>query len=161
FHQDASFLWQPALSAGHPNAVSLQSANFRGHFIRHQDFELWIARSDAGNTVTFPDDVSFTPMEGFVTEPLPCARMSTTAVIPARPFSVATVISTERIGQLTGSTDPEGSPILNNSTSGEWMAAGVDGVDLGASVEHKGRLFIYFGDVAGSGAPAHSAREGA
>ncbi len=162
FHQDASFLWRPALSTGHPNAVSLESVNFRGHFIRHQNFELWLAHSDAGNTETFSDDVSFIPVDGFVAEPFPCGvRMGTPFVDPPGPATGATFISTERIGQLTGSVDPEGLPILNNSTTGEWVTAGVDGVDLGPSVEHKDRLYVFFGDVAGIGAPGQSPREGA
>jgi hypothetical protein len=55
----------------------------------------------------------------------------------------------ERLGQLTGSVgpsfpeprDPEGHPLLNET--GQW---GMRGVDLGATVEHGGRLFVFFGD---------------
>ena len=62
------------------------------------------------------------------------------------------LIGTERIGQLTGSTDPtwprlvdwQGWPLLQDT--GAW---GVVGVDLGANTEHSdGRLYFFFGDVA-------------
>jgi uncharacterized protein with PIN domain len=74
----------------------------------------------------------------------------------------ANVLGTERIGQLTGSTDPtiepgrprpwpnsvdwQGWPLLQDT--GKW---GVAGVDLGANTEHSdGRLYFFFGDVATS-----------
>ena len=50
--------------------------------------------------------------------------------------------STSRVGQLTGSYDPEGLAAMNHTTP--W---GVDGVDLGANSEHDGKLFFFFGDV--------------
>ena len=76
--------------------------------------------------------------------------------IPAR-VTAPTVMSTERLGQLTGSTDPERLPILNGPQRTEWAGAGVEGTDLGASTDHNGRLFIFFGDVVPGnpdGAPA-------
>src|SRR5262249_48841315 len=70
------------------------------------------------------------------------------------------LLGTERIGQLTGSTDTttspdrprpwpllvdyQGWPLLQDT--GKW---GVVGVDLGANTEHSdGRLYFFFGDVA-------------
>ena len=65
------------------------------------------------------------------------------------------VLSTTRVGQLTGSTrskepkwirsvDSMGFPLLNDT--GRW---GVIGVDLGANTEHSdGKLYFFFGDVA-------------
>jgi len=70
-------------------------------------------------------------------------------------MSQVEVLSTVRIGQLTGSTrvsdpkwehsvDPMQWPLLNDT--GRW---GVIGVDLGANTEHSdGRLYFFFGDVA-------------
>jgi hypothetical protein len=58
FQQDASFTVRSALS-GTAGAVSFESVNFPGHYIRHQNFELWLANKDAGNTSLFPQDVSF------------------------------------------------------------------------------------------------------
>lgn len=65
-------------------------------------------------------------------------------------------LSTERVGQLTGSSSTElptwpnavdvlGWPLLNDS--GRWS---VLGTDMGANAEHPddGRLYIFFGDVA-------------
>ena len=52
-------------------------------------------------------------------------------------------LGTERVGQLTGSRDPEGRLLLNFTDS--WD---VQGVDLGANCEHDGRLYFFFGDVA-------------
>jgi hypothetical protein len=52
-------------------------------------------------------------------------------------------LGTERIGQLTGSRDPEGRLLLN--VTNPWTA---EGVDLGANTEHNGRLYFFFGDVA-------------
>ncbi|MFF9212948.1 hypothetical protein [Streptomyces sp. NPDC014791] len=54
-----------------------------------------------------------------------------------------TPLGTQRIGQLTGSRDPESRILLNDTES--WTVAGVD---LGANTEHHGRLVFYFGDVA-------------
>ena len=138
FHRDASFRRQPARSPDHANAQSLESVNFPGYFIRHQNFELRLAPPTAGNTETFPADASFIPLEGFVGEPLPCGvnRVGAASAIPPGPVTVPTFINTERAGQLTG----------------EWIGAGVAGADLGNSVEHNDRLFIFFGDVAGDGA---------
>ena len=61
------------------------------------------------------------------------------------------VLSTIRIGQLTGTTgekwpdlvDPELWPLLNDT--GPY---GVLGVDLGATTQHGDRTYIFFGDVA-------------
>jgi hypothetical protein len=44
---------------------------------------------------------------------------------------------------MTGDYDPEGLPHRNNTA--EW---GVVGTDLGVPVEHRGKLYIFFGDVA-------------
>jgi hypothetical protein len=102
-------------------------------------------------------------LDGFVAEPVPGGihRVGAASAIPPGPVAIPTFISTERIGQLTGSTDPAGLPILNNSDVGEWQGAGVEGVDLGANAEHGGRLYFFFGDVAGPGAAQDSNREGA
>lgn len=51
--------------------------------------------------------------------------------------------STRRVCQLTGDYDPEGLPHINDTA--EW---GVVGTDLGIPVEHQGRLYVLFGDVA-------------
>ncbi len=48
-----------------------------------------------------------------------------------------------RVGQLTGSIDPEGWTLLNGDTN-HW---GVAGTDLGANTEHNDRLYFFFGDV--------------
>jgi len=61
---------------------------------------------------------------------------------PPAPPPAATVLETVRIAQLTGPRDPQGLPILNNTTA--WR---VPGVDLGASTDHNGNLFFFFGDV--------------
>src|SRR5579859_7840562 len=73
------------------------------------------------------------------------------------------LIATERIGQLTGSTDtnwpdlvdPERWPLLTDT--GKW---GAIGTDLGANTEHNGRTYIFFGDTAThedqSGIPANA-----
>lgn len=63
---------------------------------------------------------------------------------------MTTWISTERIGQLTGSgnaathhlTDAIGWPLTNDTSR-----FGVAGVDLGATACHNGRLYFFFGDV--------------
>src|SRR4051794_9578215 len=71
-------------------------------------------------------------------------------------MAVIQVVSTTRIGQLTGSTDLDTSqprwpllvdaqhfPLLNDT--GRW---GGLGADLGANTEHSdGRLYIFFGDT--------------
>src|SRR5262249_24974931 len=87
----------------------------------------------------------------------PVARRPLTAPddIAGREDAMSTVqlLSSLRIGQLTGSTDPGwpnpvdplGWPLLTDMTS--W---GVVGPDLGANAEHHddGRLYIFFGDTA-------------
>ncbi len=50
--------------------------------------------------------------------------------------------STLRMSQITGDYDPEGLTHIN--CTGQW---GIEGTDLGVSVEHQGNLFIFFGDV--------------
>jgi hypothetical protein len=50
--------------------------------------------------------------------------------------------STLRVCQMTGDYDPEGLTHIN--CTGQW---GIEGTDLGISVEHRGKLFIFFGDV--------------
>jgi hypothetical protein len=68
------------------------------------------------------------------------------------------VLGTERIGQLTGSSRTLDAPELTTdwifwplmNETGRW---GVNGVDLGANTEHRGRLYIFFGDVALDGSP--------
>lgn len=73
----------------------------------------------------------------------PCPRA------PVPPFALHTlhttgVVRTIRIGQLTGSVDPEGRPLINGNTG----VLGIPGIDLGATAEDgHGRLFIFFGDV--------------
>lgn len=52
-------------------------------------------------------------------------------------------VSSRRIGQITGVVDPQRFPLL--TVTDMW---GVIGVDLGVSVEHDGRLYIFFGDGA-------------
>jgi hypothetical protein len=81
-----------------------------------------------------------------------------THVVP-RHVTAPTVIRTERIGQLTGSTDPEHLPILNDPNTGEWQGAGVQGTDLGANTDHKGKLHIFFGDVVPGSASGPAARD--
>jgi hypothetical protein len=49
--------------------------------------------------------------------------------------------STRRLGQMSGSADPQSLPV--NNTSG----VGVTGVDMGIPVEHGGALYILFGDA--------------
>jgi hypothetical protein len=44
--------------------------------------------------------------------------------------------------QITGDYDPEGLRHIN--CTGQW---GIEGTDLGVSVEHQGNVFIFFGDV--------------
>lgn len=54
------------------------------------------------------------------------------------------VVRTVRIGQVTGTKDPQRRPLVNGDTS----VLGVPGVDLGATAEDgHGRLFVFFGDV--------------
>src|SRR5579872_1851771 len=79
--------------------------------------------------------------------PCPYPILGTPAAPIASPANLPKVLRTERIGQLTGSRDPEGKPVLNSTDSGEWNGAGIDGVDLGANTEHNGTLFVFFGDV--------------
>jgi hypothetical protein len=64
------------------------------------------------------------------------------------PHPTVDVVRSSRVGQLTGSADPQGWPLINGNTS-VWA---VSGVDLGATTEHRvadqpSRLFIFFGDV--------------
>jgi hypothetical protein len=69
---------------------------------------------------------------------IPCRFPAAPASGPFR------VVSTTRLGQLTGTTDPQSRPLLNCKTD-QW---GVLGVDLGANAEHSdGKLYIFFGDV--------------
>jgi hypothetical protein len=62
------------------------------------------------------------------------------------------VLGVERVGQITGSThvtrwpaskDAEGLALLT-----DMVAWGITGVDLGANIEHAGRSYVFFGDVA-------------
>ena len=50
-----------------------------------------------------------------------------------------------RLGQLTGDSDPEGLPHVNDS-----FQFGVGGTDLGFAVEHDGSLVLLFGDQFGA-----------
>ena len=60
------------------------------------------------------------------------------------PDRTVEVVRTARVGQVTGSVDPEGRPLINGDTA----VLGVPGIDLGANAEDgQGRLFIFFGDV--------------
>lgn len=78
-------------------------------------------------------------------------------LIPPRQIPLGTgipvVISTERLGQLTGSPDPENLPSLNATGSSEWAGSRMEGTDLGANTDHNGNLFIFFGDVAPGNSP--------
>jgi hypothetical protein len=78
--------------------------------------------------------------------PFPLAGLAAPLGLPAETRS-PTVVQTERLGQLTGSPDPADLPVLNAPGSGEWAGSGVQGTDLGASTDHNGRLYIFFGDV--------------
>lgn len=49
--------------------------------------------------------------------------------------------STRRLAQLTGRADVEGRP-----HPGDTGPLGIDGTDLGISVEHAGRCYLFFGD---------------
>ena len=63
---------------------------------------------------------------------------------PLVPASASSqVLRTVRVGQLTGSVDPQGWTLLNGDTR-NW---GVSGTDLGANTEHNDRLYFFFGDV--------------
>jgi hypothetical protein len=67
-------------------------------------------------------------------------------------------VSTTRIGQLTGTDDPQGRPLLSCKTD-RW---GVQGADLGANAYRPKdeRLYIFFGDVPAwdrDGGPDHDA----
>jgi Tachylectin len=76
-------------------------------------------------------------------------------IVKASNFPVR-LLETVRVGQLTGSKDPQGWALLNGDTR-HW---GVPGTDLGANTVHSdGRLYIFFGDVprVGVDAPADSA----
>ena len=50
--------------------------------------------------------------------------------------------STLRLSQMTGDYDSQGLTHVNYT--GQWD---IEGTDLGVSVEHQGKLFIFFGDV--------------
>ncbi|HEY6988560.1 MAG TPA: hypothetical protein VH369_09260 [Bryobacteraceae bacterium] len=65
---------------------------------------------------------------------------------PSGPPAPATLMETIRIAQLTGTRDPEGKPIINDSNL--WSVAGTD---LGANTDHNGRVFFFFGDVPRAG----------
>jgi len=69
---------------------------------------------------------------GFASSVLPMPSMAQT------PRSVCT----RRIVQMTGKFDPDGLVHFQDTS-----VLGVDGVDLGASTVHKGKTFIFFGDV--------------
>jgi len=78
--------------------------------------------------------------------PTPDLRTGTRWAVPVVSNGSLQVLSTERVGQLTGNRDPEERTLLTDTT--DW---GVPGVDLGANTEvgqgdHR-RLFIFFGDV--------------
>ena len=74
---------------------------------------------------------------------------------PRAAHPTVAVVRTSRVGQLTGSKDPQWRPedpqqwrLINGDTT-EW---GVPGTDLGAATEHReedggSRLFVFFGDV--------------
>jgi hypothetical protein len=69
--------------------------------------------------------------------------------VPAIPAVVdtPTVMSTQRIGQLTGAPDPQNLPSLNPPDAGEWAGCGVTGTDLGACAKSGDRLYFFFGDT--------------
>jgi hypothetical protein len=65
-------------------------------------------------------------------------------VLPS--VDLAVRVRTERIGQATGSRDPQDWILVNGDTNVAWA---VPGTDLGASVMHRddGHLYVFFGDV--------------
>ncbi|MEJ7680540.1 MAG: hypothetical protein WKG06_22345 [Segetibacter sp.] len=71
----------------------------------------------------------------------PCPfPLETSSLTPAGSIQL---VGTGRLGQLTGTQDPENKPLLNNT-----LAWGVPGADLGANTVHSDRkLYIFFGDV--------------
>jgi hypothetical protein len=89
FRQDATFVQRPS-RAGNlnrpnpdgrespgidwPGTVSYEAVSFPGYFIRHQNFELWVAPSDAGNRERYPQDTSFFPWRGLSVAPGQCTR---------------------------------------------------------------------------------------
>jgi hypothetical protein len=54
--EDATFILRPALN-GNADAVSFESVNYPGLFLRHQDFRLKLTKNDA--SPLFKDDASF------------------------------------------------------------------------------------------------------
>jgi hypothetical protein len=54
--EDATFILRPALN-GNADAVSFESVNYPGFFLRHQDFRLKLIKND--NSPLFKDDASF------------------------------------------------------------------------------------------------------
>jgi hypothetical protein len=54
--EDATFILRPALN-GNADAVSFESVNYPGLFLRHQDFRLKLSKND--NSPLFKDDASF------------------------------------------------------------------------------------------------------
>jgi hypothetical protein len=154
FRKDATFFRRgPLIGPGLPNGVTLESVNLEKHYIRHQNFQLWLAHP-FGDPFQFAQDATFEAFEGFVTEPLPCGspRVRPALPVPAGPVKVPTFLSASRLGQLTGTVDPLGLPLLNNTHKLHWFNSRVDGVDMGPSTSHKGKLHIFFGDVSGAGA---------
>jgi hypothetical protein len=71
---------------------------------------------------------------------VPCSHPLEPVALANQPIKV---LLTMRVGQLTGSIDPEGWTLLNGDTN-HW---GVAGTDLGANTEHNDRLYFFFGDV--------------
>jgi hypothetical protein len=55
---DATWIVRPALS-GIPGAVSFESKNYPGTYLRHQDFRLKQQRDDGADTHLFRMDASF------------------------------------------------------------------------------------------------------
>ena len=81
FKKDATFCFKSGLFSS--QGRSFESFNLPGHYIRHSNFELWIARSD-GSTL-FRKDATF-----FQTRPLTTHEPSVTIdegtnLIPAPP----------------------------------------------------------------------------
>jgi len=149
FKSDATFFRRAPLAGGPPNAVSLESVSpkLARHYIRHQDSHLWLAPPWVGDPQTFNRDATFEALEGFVTEPLPCGIRRVGPAVPD-PLGPPTVLSTTRLGQLTGTVDPEGLPLLSHPD--HWRNSGVDGVDMGANTSHNDVWHIFFGDVVGA-----------
>jgi len=127
---------------GEPHAAGLQS----GSDGLRRDPSPRLVRA---STATQPGS-ELTPQASVYSEPRALPQ------IPGKPVTVGAagavalsglspdgqIIRTTRIGQLTGGYDPEGKPFINDTVP--WRVAGVD---LGASTEHHGRLYFFFGDV--------------